>query len=330
MKKGNRKKGTGWGILFVTVGGLCLAVGIGLLIKHAVDTKHTREQMEVLKNQLELDEARRRQDEGSKIVTGEPISPATDQTAQAEPSKDPASEETAPAGTVSSETEKEPSQSTSADESTSHASDPTPAGQTEGKNPYASYFKQNSDMAAWLKIDGTVIDYPVMQTMADENYYLKRGFDKKENSNGCLILDTDSCITGEVSTNLIIHGHNMKSGAMFGTLTKYEKEDYCKEHSKITLYTKECRRDYEVIAVFRSQVFRKTDDVFKYYKFFQADTQEEFDDWYDNIKAMSEFDTGVTAQFGDRFITLSTCVYHVENGRLVVVAKETGQGEIYQ
>ena len=69
--------------------------------------------------------------------------------------------------------------------------------------------------------------------------------------------------------------------------------------------------------------------MFKFYKFFQADTQEEFDDFYNNIKALSIYDTGVTAEFGDCFITLSTCVYHVEQGRFVVVAKETEPGETY-
>ena len=84
-----------------------------------------------------------------------------------------------------------------------------------------------------------------------------------------------------------------------------------------------------MIAVFRSQVYRKTDDVFKFYKFFQADTREEFDDFYDNIKKLSLYDTGVTAEFGDHFITLSTCVYHVEQGRFVVVAKEVESGDSY-
>ena len=67
----------------------------------------------------------------------------------------------------------------------------------------------------------------------------------------------------------------------------------------------------------------------KFYKFFQADTQEEFDDFYNNIKQLSQYDTGVTAQFGDHFLTLSTCVYHVEQGRFVVVAKETDPGDHY-
>lgn len=197
------------------------------------------------------------------------------------------------------------------------------------ENPYAGSFAENSDMAAWLHIPDTGISYPVMWTPEDENYYLKRGFDGSPNQNGCLILDTDSCLD-PLTTNLIIHGHNMSSGAMFGRLMDYESEDYYKEHKNIALYTKECKRNYEVIAVFRSQVYKKSQTtVFKFYKFFQADTQEEFDDFYNNIKDMSLYDTGVTAQFGDNFLTLSTCAYHVEQGRFVVVAKEVESGSHY-
>lgn len=195
-------------------------------------------------------------------------------------------------------------------------------------NPYREAFLSNEDMRAWIQIPGTAIDYPVMWTPEDEEYYLYRDFDGSDNKNGCLILDTDSCVD-PLTTNLIIHGHNMKSGAMFGRLTDYQEESFYQNHKEIILYTEECQRNYEVIAVFRSQVFRKSDDVFKFYKFFQADTQEEFDDFYNNIKEMSLYDTGVTAEFGDHFITLSTCVYHVENGRFVVVAKEVENGDVY-
>lgn len=195
-------------------------------------------------------------------------------------------------------------------------------------NPYAESFLANEDMAGWLVIPGTNIDYPIMWTPGDENYYLYRDFNKKDNTNGCLILDTDSSLD-PLTTNLIIHGHNMKSGAMFGNLTDYESEDYYKEHKQIILHTKECQRNYEIIAVFRSQVYKKSDDVFKFYKFFKANTEEEFDDFYDNIKDLSLYDTGVTAKYGDNFITLSTCVYHVTNGRFVVVAKEVEPGDNY-
>lgn len=196
------------------------------------------------------------------------------------------------------------------------------------ENPYIDSFLANEDMAAWLQIPDTVIDYPVMWTPRDENYYLNRGFDGSKNQNGCLILDTDSCLD-PLTTNLIIHGHNMRSGAMFGSLMDYESEEFCRDHPNIILYTEECQRNYEVIAVFRSQVYRKSETVFKFYKFFQADTQEEFDDFYENIMKLALYDTGVTAEFGDHFLTLSTCAYHVEQGRFVVVAKETESGDQY-
>ena len=197
---------------------------------------------------------------------------------------------------------------------------------------YQELYSENSDLIGWLKINDTVIDYPVMQTPEDEEYYLYRGFDKSKNSNGSLIMDTDSVVGigtaehgyqdgEEPSTNLIIHGHTMKSGAMFGNLQRYADADYTANHNIIQFDSLYEHREYEVIAAFYSQVYYAYEDVFKFYKFFQADTQEEFDDWYENIKALSLFDTGVTAEFGDTFITLSCCSYQVDDGRFVVVGK---------
>ena len=181
-------------------------------------------------------------------------------------------------------------------------------------------YLQNDDIVGWIKVAGTKINYPVMQTMEDENFYLNLGFDKKENVNGSLIMDTDSNVS-KPSTNLIIHGHNMKSGEMFGQLDEYVNQTYCKDHNIVEFTTLYETRKYQVIAVFKSQVYAKTDTVFKYYKFFEATTQAEFDEFYNGIKSLALYDTGVTAEFGDEFITLSTCAYHVDNGRLVVVAK---------
>lgn len=188
-------------------------------------------------------------------------------------------------------------------------------------SPYAEFFDAYSDIAAWLYIPDTTVSYPVMWTPGDEEYYLYRNYDGTDNQNGSLILDTDSSLD-PLTTNLIIHGHNMRSGAMFGNLTDYEDKAYYEQHKEMLLFTPEGERKYEVIAVFRSQVYKKTDDVFKFYKFFQADTEEEFYDFYDNIMELSLYDTGQTAEFGDHFITLSTCVSHVPTGRFVVVAKE--------
>lgn len=205
-----------------------------------------------------------------------------------------------------------------------HPASPLP----ELENPYAEYFLQNEDMIAWLQIDGMEIDYPVMWTPEDEEYYLTRDFNGRSSSNGCLLLDTDSSLE-PLTTNLIIHGHNMRSGAMFGDLSDYKDSEFEKEHDTIRLYTENGIRTYEVLAVFYSQVYYQSDDVFKYYAFFQADTRAEFDDFYKNIKELSIYDTGVTAEFGDHFLTLSTCAYHVDYGRFVVVAKEISYEECY-
>lgn len=194
-------------------------------------------------------------------------------------------------------------------------------------------YELNSDTIGWLTIKDTNIDYPVMQSMQDEEYYLDRDFNKEYNANGCLIMDTDSVVGSGTkdndyadgtlpSTNLIIHGHHMKNGEMFGNLDKYKDVKYFKDHRIIEFSSLYEKREYEVCAVFLSQVYLKTQtDVFKFYNFFQADTEEEFNDFYDNIKELSLYDTGVNAKFGDEFITLSVCAYHVENGRLVVVGK---------
>lgn len=190
----------------------------------------------------------------------------------------------------------------------------------------------NPDTAGWVHIDGMVIDYPVMQTPDDEQYYLNRDFDGNYSAYGCILADTDCQIgTGTAvndyadgtlpSTNIILHGHNMKNGTMFGNLDEFRKESFEKEHSIIKFSSLYEDREYEICAVFLSQVYRQNEDVFKYYKFFNAENENEFNDFYKNIKKMSLYDTGVEAQYGDEFITLSVCAYHVENGRLVVVGK---------
>jgi sortase B len=209
---------------------------------------------------------------------------------------------------------------------------PTPIPDPVMLPEYAVLYEENPDIIGWLSIKDTNIDYPVMQTPEDEQYYLYRDFYGEENRNGSLIMDTDSTVGigcreqayiggTSPSTNLIIHGHTMKSGLMFGKLSLYEDEAYGKEHNIICFDSLYEKREYELISVFRSQVYKKSDKVFKYYQFFEADAQDEFQTWYRNIKEMALYDTGVTAQFGDEFITLTCCTYHVEDGRFVVVGK---------
>lgn len=183
---------------------------------------------------------------------------------------------------------------------------------------YMELHEDNNDLAGWLSIEGMRIDYPVMQCEDDE-YYLHHDFYGEDSKYGCLYVRAQADL--EAGTNFVIYGHNMKDGAMFGDLDLYLKESFYKEHAIISFDTLYEERSYEIVAVFRSKVYNADEDAFKYYQFYQADTEEEFEDFYSHIKELSLYDTGVEAQFGDTFLTLSTCAYHVKDGRLAVVAK---------
>lgn len=186
---------------------------------------------------------------------------------------------------------------------------------------YADLYEENSDLTGWLSIEGMKINYPVMQCEDDE-YYLHHDFYGNEDKYGCLYV-RETADVNTPGTNFVIYGHNMRDGSMFGDLDFYKEEAFFKEHSSISFDTLYEERTYEIVAVFLSRVYREDEEVFKYYDFYEAKTPEEFQDFYENIKSMSLYDTGVTAEYGDTFLTLSTCAYHVEDGRLVVVAKRT-------
>ena len=74
--------------------------------------------------------------------------------------------------------------------------------------------------------------------------------------------------------------------------------------------------------VFRAHVYGETEVTFKYYQFIDAISEKEFDSNMAEMAAMSLYDTGVTAEYGDNLLTLSTCDSSEENGRFVVVAKQ--------
>lgn len=184
---------------------------------------------------------------------------------------------------------------------------------------YKNLYNSNKRLIGWLKIDDTKINYPVMQTTNNE-YFLTHNFEQQSDRNGALFLDKD-CDVLEPSTNLIIYGHHMQSGNMFGTLDKYSSEQYYKEHPVIQFDSIYEKGTYEVMYVFRSRIYSEEDVVFKYYQFIDAMSQQEFDSNMQEMAAMSLYDTGVTASYGDHLLTLSTCDYYVENGRFVVVAR---------
>lgn len=185
-----------------------------------------------------------------------------------------------------------------------------------------SLARQNQDIAGWLSIEGTPIHYPVMHTPQDAEFYLDHGFDRRKSKSGLPFLDSRSSIA-EPTTNWIIHGHNMKNGSMFHALTYYKNKDYYEKHPIIQFDTLYEHGEYEVIAVILSKVYRKDEQVFKYYQFINAETKTEFDAFIQNIKQLALYNTGISAEYGDQLITLSTCEYSNDNGRLAVIARRS-------
>ncbi len=181
--------------------------------------------------------------------------------------------------------------------------------------------KENEEIIGWLEIEGTNINYPVLQT-SDNDYYLTHNYKKEKASTGSIFLDKDfDLING--SSNYLIYGHRNKSGLMFEDLIKYAEEDFYKEHTKIRFTTNKDDSIYEILSVFYSRVYYKSEqNVFRYYYFVNANNEQEYNDFVNNAKKVSLYDTGVTAKYGDQLLTLSTCEYSQEDGRFAVVCKK--------
>lgn len=182
---------------------------------------------------------------------------------------------------------------------------------------YADVYAQNSDFVGWISIDGTKINYPVMQS-AEPDFYLKHAFDKSYSAYGTPYVQENCDL--EQSDNLIIYGHHMNDGSMFASLCQYESEAFYQEHKIIRFDTLEDYGEYEIVTVFKTVAY--SPEGFKYYHFVNAECEEDFDEFIAGCQALPLYDTGVTAEYGDKLITLSTCEYSRANGRMVVVAKK--------
>lgn len=183
-------------------------------------------------------------------------------------------------------------------------------------NKYADLYAQNNDFIGWIKIEDTVIDYPVMQSKDSPNFYLDHNFSKEYSRFGVPYMQENCNLQ---SDNIVIYGHNMKNKFMFNGLTKYKDKDFYNAHRYIQLDTLSEQRKYEVICAFKTVAY--ANNGFKYYEFVNADSQKDFSAYIEKCQALSFYDTGISAEYGDKLITLSTCEYSQNNGRFVVVAK---------
>ena len=177
----------------------------------------------------------------------------------------------------------------------------------------------NSDFTGWIKIPGTNIDYPVMYTPDDPQKYLHLSFYGKYAWCGLPFVDA-KCEISPNSDNIIIYAHHMKDGSMFQNLVNYVDSDYYYEHNTILFDTLWNYGQYKIIAVVKTTV--SSNNSWRFDKCINFDTEEQFLEFYEYAKENSLYDTGVTAEYGDKFITLSTCEYSQNNGRLVVIAKK--------
>ncbi|MBQ5431767.1 MAG: class B sortase [Lachnospiraceae bacterium] len=184
---------------------------------------------------------------------------------------------------------------------------------------YAELVKQNSELVGWIRVDGTKIDYPVMQKDKDNSFYLNHDFDKKEDSNGSIFMDY-RCDKLNPTINTILYGHNMKSGKMFGELKDFLAEDFFEKHKKVTFNTVYEHRKYEIVAVCLAKVADADDDGFRYYNFIDAENQNQWDAFMTSVGSLVVRGSMDFAA-GDQVLTLSTCNNYIEDGRLFLLAK---------
>ena len=179
---------------------------------------------------------------------------------------------------------------------------------------------QNADIVGWLEIENTNINYPVLQG-TNNRYYMTHNYKKENSKNGSIFLDANYN-WNIPSNNLLIYGHNLGNGMMFQELLKYEKESFYQEHPAIRFTTAEEDAEYEIISVFKSRVYYKSEkNVFRYYYFINSKSEEEYNQFVKNAKNASLYPIDATANYGDQLITLSTCSYYVEDGRFAVVGR---------
>lgn len=199
---------------------------------------------------------------------------------------------------------------------------------------YQSLYDENNDMVGWLEIpepnqpDSPFLAYPVVQTSRDASvgdtgnyYYLRKNFDKQDDSNGTLFMDYRSDFVNP-TTNTIIYGHNMRSGLMFGNLSDYyESKDFYESHKTIYFNTIYEHREYEVIAVCLSEVNYQDENSYRYYNFIDASNMDEWNAFTENMKSLSIYPRDFKVDPGTELLTLSTCDSYKQNGRLFIVAK---------
>lgn len=183
---------------------------------------------------------------------------------------------------------------------------------------YLSLYEQNEDFAAWLNIPNTKVDYPVMYTPEEPEYYLRRAFDKFSSQSGTPFIGEDGNINSDM---FIIYGHNMKNDTMFGTLDKYKDKAFWEDNPTFTLTTIYEERTYEIIAAIQTRVLYQDETGYRFYYQAGSLSEQAFNELTAWIQRSSLYDTGIEPVYGEQIVILSTCSYQTDNGRFIVAAR---------
>lgn len=183
---------------------------------------------------------------------------------------------------------------------------------------YENIYAMNTDFIGWLSIPNTKIDYPVMFTPDDPEYYLRRSFDKRDSQSGTPFIGENGNIESDC---FIIYGHNMKNNTMFGTLDSYADEDFWRDNKNFSFNTLYECREYEVFAAARTKVLYTDEDGLRYYNYVGELSEADYKKIVEWLRVNSVYDTGISPVYGEQILILSTCSYHTTNGRFVVAAR---------
>ena len=196
---------------------------------------------------------------------------------------------------------------------------PAADGEETNSAKFAALRDQNSDFIGWISIEDTKLDFPVMYAPNNKDFYLRHDFNKEYSVYGVPYLDEKTTLgANDQSENLVIYGHNMKTGTIFGCLTGYKKAGYYQQHPYVQFDTVYGDGTYEVFAAFSIDVAADTSFVYNQY----VDMDEEtYDTYVEEVISRSDVDTGIRPVYGEQLLTLSTCEYSSDNGRYVVVAR---------
>ena len=203
---------------------------------------------------------------------------------------------------------------------------PTPVEATETPAPtptevpveipidFATLQKENEDIYAWIKVDGTPIDYPVVQSNTDDSFYIHRGIDKEYLYAGAIYTEMQNAKDFS-DPNTVLYGHNMKDGSMFASLHNFRDRDFFDKNREILIYTPEHILHYEIFAAY-------TYDDRHILNSFDFSDKKVYQEYLDEIYALRSMDAYILEQpvvtTEDKIITLSTCIGSNSSARYLV------------